>query len=91
MSELDYSKKSPTATGEQFVKEIYEVLEQLNIRGELFFMRLHRTFPGRIDKVQCNEDGHIDVRFKNGHTLTTDDDHIDSQEFLAACAMVYDL
>lgn len=75
--------------------DLYEVLkmsiEQLNLRGELFYFKLHRHFPNRIENVQCTREGRVTVRFKNGRTLSTDEADLDSTEFLATCGMVYDL
>ena len=77
---------------EDYIKrEILNMVDNLNLRGELFFMRLHRHFPNRIDKVTSTREGQITVRFKNGRELVTDEQHIDSVEFLATCGMVYDL
>lgn len=66
-------------------------IDNINLRGELFFFKLHKHFPNRIDKVRCDGHGHITVTFKNGRELVTDEQDIDSIEFLATCGMVYDL
>lgn len=75
--------------------DLYEVLkmsiEQLNLRGELFYFKLHKHFPNRIEKVDCTRDGTVTVRFKNGRTLSTNEVDLDSTEFLATCGMIYDL
>jgi len=74
---------------------LYEVLrmsvEQINLRGELFYFKLHKHFPNRIESVKCNRAGEVTVTFKNGRSLTTDDAALDSTEFLATCGMIYDL
>lgn len=61
------------------------------LRGELFYFKLHRHFPNRIEKVNCTRDGTITVTFKNGRTLSTNEVDLDSTEFLATCGMIYDL
>jgi len=66
-------------------------LEQINLRGELFFFRLHRHFPDRIKEVKCSGSGMVTVRFNNGRELSVDESALDSTEFLATCGMVYDL
>ena len=66
-------------------------LEQINLRGELFFFKLHRHFPDRIKEVKCNAAGMVTVRFTNGRELSVDESALDSTEFLATCGMVYDL
>lgn len=75
--------------------EPYEVIrmaiEQLNLRGELFYFKLHRHFPNRIERVSCTKDGTVTVAFKNGRSLSTNEADLDSTEFLATCGMIYDL
>ncbi len=66
-------------------------LEQINLRGELFFFKLHKHFPDRIKEVKCNSAGLVTVRFNNGRELSVDEGALDSTEFLATCGMVYDL
>lgn len=66
-------------------------IDNLNLRGELFFFKLHQHFPHRIDKVLCDRDGRVHVKFKNGRELSVDEQELDSIEFLATCGMVYDL
>lgn len=73
------------------VETIFMAIEQINLRGELFYFKLHRHFPNRIEKVSCTKDGLVTVRFKNGRSLTTNDADLDSTEFLATCGMIYDL
>ena len=70
---------------------ILHMVDSINLRGELFFMKLHRHFPDRIDKVLCDRDGRVTVHFKNGRELSTSEQNLDSVEFLATCGMVYDL
>lgn len=75
--------------------ELHEVIrmaiEQLNLRGELFYFKLHRHFPNRIERVSCTKDGTVTVAFKNGRSLSTNEADLDSTEFLATCGMIYDL
>ena len=66
-------------------------LEQINLRGELFFFKLHQHFPNRIKEVKCNAAGMVTVRFNNGRELSVDESALDSTEFLATCGMIYDL
>lgn len=76
---------------EQLHRMIYMSIEQLNLRGELFFFKLHRHFPNRIERVHCTKDARVTVVFKNGRELVVDEANLDSTEFLATCGMVYDL
>jgi hypothetical protein len=66
-------------------------IEQINLRGELFYFKLHRHFPNRIEDVKCRADRTVTVTFKNGRSLTVDEAEISSTEFLATCGMIYDL
>jgi hypothetical protein len=72
-------------------EEIKMSIEQINLRGELFYFKLHRHFPNRIENVRCSKDGRVTVVFKNGRSLSTDEADLDSTEFLATCGMIYDL
>lgn len=72
-------------------EEVKMAIEQLNLRGELFYFKLHRHFPNRIEAVVCDRQGRVTVKFKNGRSLTTNEADLDSTEFLATCGMVYDL
>lgn len=72
-------------------QEILMSIDSINMRGELFFFKLHKHFPNRIDKVRCDKDGRVHVKFKNGRELSVDEQNLDSIEFLATCGMVYDL
>lgn len=71
--------------------ELMEMIDSINLRGELFFMKLHKHFPNRVEKVLCDRSGRVKVIFKNGRELTTSEQDLDSVEFLATCGMVYDL
>lgn len=71
--------------------EVVQMIDSINLRGELFFMKLHKHFPNRIDKVLCDRSGRVRVIFKNGRELSTSEQDLDSVEFLATCGMVYDL
>jgi hypothetical protein len=76
---------------EYLAKEIMMSIEQINLRGELFYFKLHHHFPNRIENVRCSKDGRVTVVFKNGRSLSTDEADLDSTEFLATCGMIYDL
>jgi len=76
---------------DRLLEEIQMSIEQINLRGELFYFKLHRHFPNRIENVRCSKDGRVTVTFKNGRVLSTNEADLDSTEFLATCGMVYDL
>lgn len=67
------------------------LVDNLDIRGELFFFKLHKHFPKHLKEVKCVRPGSLVVAFKNGRTLDTPEDLLESKEFLATCAMVFDL
>jgi hypothetical protein len=67
------------------------LVNSLDMRGELYFFKLHRHFPRHLEKVTCKKDGECVVRFKNGHELTTHESKLEDTHFLASCAMLYDL
>jgi len=72
-------------------RDILVSIDSINLRGELFFFKLHKHFPNRIEKVRCEQNGQVHVMFKNGRELSVDAQNLDSVEFLATCGMVYDL
>jgi hypothetical protein len=72
-------------------RRILVTIDDINLRGELFFFKLHKHFPNWIAKVRCDRDGRVHVKFKNGRELSVDEQELDSLEFLATCGMVYDL
>ena len=72
-------------------RNILVSIGNINLRGELFFFKLHKHFPNRIEKVRCEQSGRVHVLFKNGRELSVDEQNLDSVEFLATCGMVYDL
>lgn len=72
-------------------RNILVSIDNINLRGELFFFKLHKHFPNRIEKVRCEPSGRVHVMFKNGRELSVDEQNLDSVEFLATCGMVYDL
>jgi hypothetical protein len=76
---------------DRLYEELKMSIEQINLRGELFYFKLHRHFPNRIENVKCRADRTVTVTFKNGRSLTVDDAEIGSTEFLATCGMIYDL
>jgi hypothetical protein len=80
-----------TRDPEELHRYIRMAIEQLNLRGELFYFKLHAHFPNRIERVQCTKEGRVTVVFKNGRSLVVDEVNLDSTEFLATCGMVYDL
>ncbi len=71
--------------------EIAMAISSLDIRGELFFFKIHKHFPNRVSEVRHRNDGLLTVKFKNGRELTVGEDKIESTEFLATCGMIYDL
>jgi hypothetical protein len=72
-------------------EQVLAVISSIDIRGELYFFRLNGRFPKRVGKVEVTEDGAVRVTFKNGRVLSTNENELDTPEFLATCAMVYDL
>jgi hypothetical protein len=79
----------------QYPDRLCEVLsmaiEHISLRGELFYFKLHKHFPNRIEDVKCRADRTVTVTFRNGRSLTVDEAELDSTEFLATCGMIYDL
>lgn len=86
-TDTDLASRDPAS----IFKELKMAIEQINLRGELFYFKLHRHFPNRIEAVVCDRQGRVTVKFKNGRSLTTNEADLDSTEFLATCGMVYDL
>lgn len=72
-------------------RRVILTIDNINLRGELFFYKLHKHFPNRVEKVRCDRDGNVIVTFKNGRELSVSEQDLDSLEFLATCGMVYDL
>jgi len=79
--------------GEQggLMTAIKEQLVAINLRAELYHLRLHRQFPRHLAKVTAEENGVWRVMFKNGRSVCTSEDKLASTEFLATCGMIYDL
>jgi hypothetical protein len=68
----------------------------LSARSELHHFRLNQHFPKRVKevRVKMNEltrEPIVTVCFLNGHMLQRPENEIMTTEFLALCAMVYDL
>lgn len=67
------------------------------IRTEIYMFRLQKRLSNSLKdlSISFNEsmpyEAHITVTFKNGHKLTTTEGALNSDQFLAACYMVYDL
>jgi hypothetical protein len=74
-----------------FAQEVKSLVDNLSLKGELYFFKLDRHFKNRVEKVVCDKDGSVTVLFKNGHMVEGKEHRLDSTEFLATCAMVYDL
>lgn len=72
-------------------REICDVVDQLSIRGELHYFKLHTHFPNHLSGVRCLGSGRVRVCFKNGQTVDTEEDNLLNKDFLATCSMVYDL
>jgi len=68
-----------------------EMIMQLNMRSELFTLKLMQKFPKNLDRVECDGQGKLKAYFKNGHFAAGNEADIQSPDFMAACAMVYDL
>lgn len=67
-------------------------IRQRGMRTELYFMLLSRHFPGYIAAVEIdNLSGTAKVTFKNNRELATPVENVLSDDFVAMCAMVYDL
>lgn len=78
-------------TRENLCERILMTIDSINLRGELFFFKLHKHFPNYVERVLCSRDGTVTVYFKNGRILSVSEQDLDSTEFLATCGMVYDL
>jgi hypothetical protein len=74
-----------------FAKIMGTYMDQIKIRGELFFFKLHKHFPKKLKHVNTLRDGKVVVEFKNGRTVETHESRLDDAEFLAECVMVHDL
>lgn len=74
-----------------FANRAKEIMDQITIRGELYFFKLHKYFPKKLKQVRSHRDGKVTVEFKNGRTVEGHEAQLDDKEFLAACVMVYDL
>jgi hypothetical protein len=73
------------------IHEVNAKLENISLRGEIYFFRLAKHFGGQLREVVCSKDGTVTVWFKNGMKAETLEEKIDSTEFLATCAMIYDI
>jgi hypothetical protein len=68
----------------------------LSTRGELHHFRLNQHFPKRVREVVMEMNHEISepiatVHFNNGHSLRRREAELMTTEFLALCAMIYDL
>lgn len=90
-------KLSPFASAQKGQEDPTKALKgSLSARSELHHYRLNRHFPKRIREVviEMHPETHtasVVVHFTNGHTLKRKESEVMSQEFLALCAMIYDL
>lgn len=74
-----------------FAEQVRHFMDQIKIRGELFFFKLHKHFPKKLKQVHTLRDGKIVVEFKNGRTVESHESRLDDKEFLAECVMIHDL
>ncbi len=74
-----------------FAEAVRSLMDQIKIRGELFFFKLHKHFPKKLKQVHTLREGKIVVEFKNGRTVESHESRLDDREFLAECVMVHDL
>lgn len=66
----------------------------LSTRAELHHFRLNKHFPKQVKEVLLEQsDGKLiaNIHFINGHVLRRPEAELASTEFLALCAMLYDL
>ena len=75
----------------RFGLELRTVVDQLSIRGELHYFKLHKYFPDHLSRVQCLGQGRVAILFKIGQGVATTENNMLSQDFIATCAMLYDL
>jgi hypothetical protein len=73
-----------------------ELTDRLDLRGELYYLRLYPRFKERLSSVTVFRDieratNRVEVLFKNGRKVETDEANINDDEFLAKCIMVNDL
>jgi hypothetical protein len=73
------------------IHEVKAKLENISLRGEIYFFRLAKHFGGQLREVKCSKEGTVTVWFKNGMKAETPEEKLDSTEFLATCAMIYDI
>ena len=70
---------------------VEETVQNLSLRGELFFFKLAKHFPSHLKRVHCDGSGVMRVEFKNGRCVVGTEDDVENSDFVAKCAMVYDL
>jgi hypothetical protein len=68
----------------------------LSVRSEMHHYRLNQHFPKRIREVQLemseyDKTMYVIVHFQNGHRVRKPEHEAHTTEFLALCAMLYDL
>lgn len=89
---IDHVMDETTATDLGLLARDMEfIVQNLSLRGELFFFRLAKHFPRHLKKVDCDGKGSLEVEFKNGQRIQAAETEVENAEFLAKCGMIYDL